>query len=137
MSQYMYDEKPKRGEYELADFGTRFIALAIDTMILGLIGWVVGLIFNMPATYGGFIIGAIYNAYFWTQHEGQTPGKRWLGLRVVKKNGEPMDVVSALVRYIGYYINSFIFGIGWLWPLFNSEQQGWHDLLSGTYVVRA
>jgi uncharacterized RDD family membrane protein YckC len=42
-----------------------------------------------------------------------------------------------IVRYIGYYINSFIFMLGWIWAIFDSNKQGWHDKLAGTYVVPA
>lgn len=134
----LYEEKPKHTElYELADVGTRFVALIIDSIILGLI---TGLLFSFargPGIAGGFIVGLLYHWYFLTQQNGQTPGKRMLGIRVVKVSGEPMDFATVLIRYVGYYINSAIFMIGWLWAFFNDKHQGWHDLLAGTYVVKA
>lgn len=140
MSVYDFEEKRKNTAvptYELADVGTRLIAIIIDGFILGLITGVLFAAVREPGTVGGFIVGVIYQWYFLTQQDGQTPGKRIMGLRVVRVNGQPIDGATVLVRYIGYYINSFVFGIGWFWALFNDQHQGWHDLLAGTVVVRA
>lgn len=136
---YSEYDKPKRGatEGELADVGTRFVALIIDGIILGLITSV--LFWGGRETGGlvGFIIGVGYQWYFLTQQNGQTPGKRLMGIRVVKANGAPLEAMDVIIRYIGYYINSFVFMLGWIWALFDSENQGWHDKLASTYVVRA
>ena len=132
-------EKPKRGvaEYELADTGTRFIALFIDGIILGII---TGLLFwggRGAGEVASFVVGVAYQWYFLTQRDGQTPGKSMMGIRVVKVNGEPLQAADVIVRYIGYYINSIVFMLGWIWALIDADHQGWHDKLAGTYVVRA
>jgi uncharacterized RDD family membrane protein YckC len=130
-------DKPKRGDYELADTGTRFIALIIDGIILGII---TGLLFAGARGTGGlvgFVIGVIYQWYFLTQQDGQTPGKRIMGIRVIKVTGAKLEFADVLVRYIGYYINSVVFMLGWIWALLDKDHQGWHDKLAGTYVVKA
>jgi uncharacterized RDD family membrane protein YckC len=139
MTVYDFEEKPKRDavQYELADTGTRLFALIIDGFILGVITGILFASAKGPGGAGGFIVGILYQWYFLTQQDGQTPGKRMMGIRVVRVNGEPIDFTTALIRYVGYYINTFVIGIGWLWALFNDKHQGWHDLLAGTYVVRA
>jgi uncharacterized RDD family membrane protein YckC len=140
MSTYDFEEKPKRSaaqQYELADVGTRLVAIIIDGFVLGLITGLLAIVFREPGAVGGFIVGVLYNGYFWTQNNGQTPGKRIMGIRVVRVDGQPIDFATAIIRYVGYYINTFVFGIGWLWALFNDKSQGWHDLLASTYVVRA
>ncbi len=134
-----YYEKPKRdvASGELADVSTRFIALFIDGIILGLI---TGVLTRGGLAVGGFasfVCGVIYQWYFLTQQDGQTPGKRIMGIRVVKVNGQPLEAADAIVRYIGYYINSFVFMLGWIWAMFDSDRQGWHDKLAGTVVVKA
>jgi uncharacterized RDD family membrane protein YckC len=138
----MYDDKQKRDDalvYDLADVGSRFIALVIDNIIIAVIGGVLGAVFSSNALVGivGFLIGLGYNWYFWTTQDGQTLGKRILGLRVVKADGTPITTTDAFVRYFGYYINSFVFALGWIWALFDSNRQGWHDKLAKTYVVKA
>lgn len=117
----------------------RLVALIIDTVILGLVGGAVGLGSGKEilGISGGFIVGVIYNWYFWTRQKGQTPGKMLVGIRVVKANGQSLNDVEAVVRYIGYYINTFLLFIGWIWAIFDSKNQGFHDKLAGTIVVIA
>jgi uncharacterized RDD family membrane protein YckC len=140
-----YDfEKPKTGGYvydtdELAGVGERLIAIFVDGIILGIVG---GLLFGQfqdgPASgIVTFLVGVTYQWYFLTQQNGQTLGKRMMGIRVVKVNDRPLETADVIVRYVGYYINSFVFGIGWLWALFDNRKQGWHDKLAGTLVVKA
>src|SRR5262245_58022524 len=115
--------------YELADTGTRLIALIIDSIILGIItGVLVGA--GRGAGAGlSFLIGLAYNWYFWTRNNGQTPGKMFTDIRVIKADGSPMRDADALMRFIGYYLNSIALGIGWLWALIDPNRQGWHDKL--------
>ncbi len=126
-----------RSSFELADVGTRFIALIIDNIVLGLIG---ALLFNFGGNTGGvitFIIGAAYHWYFLTRQDGQTPGKRIMKIRVIKADGGTLDDATAIIRYVGYYINSAIFMIGWLLAFFDENNQGLHDKIVSTYVVKA
>jgi uncharacterized RDD family membrane protein YckC len=125
------------GGYELAPLGTRFIALIIDGIILGIIG---GLLVGFNRDVGGglsFVIGLIYYWYFWSRRSGQSPGKSVMNIRVVKADGSPLSDTDAILRYIGYFINSVLFGLGWLWAFFDSNQQGIHDKIVNTYVVKA
>ncbi|MBC7814055.1 MAG: RDD family protein [Burkholderiales bacterium] len=121
----------------MADIGTRFIAIFIDNIILGIIAAV---LFSGAEETGagvGVIIGAIYSWYFWTQQDGQTLGKKLMGIRVIKTTGEKMTAGDAIVRYIGYYISGAVFALGYIWALFDNDNQGWHDKLASTYVVKA
>jgi uncharacterized RDD family membrane protein YckC len=133
----MYDDKPKRREYELAGIGQRLIALIIDNLILAAVGAV---LFGAARSSGGavtLLVGLVYYWYFWTRQDGQTLGNRIMSIRVIKTDGGPISDTDAILRYLGYYINSFVFMIGWLWALFDSDRQGWHDKLANTYVVLA
>ena len=125
--------------YELASIGERFLALVIDSMVVGFIGGIVGVGGN--ALWGGgilgFILGAAYQWYFLTQQNGQTPGKMLMNIRVIKTNGTPISDTDAILRYVGYLINSPIIMLGWIWALMDNKNQGWHDKIAGTYVVKA
>ena len=123
--------------YELADISERFIALLIDGIIVSIVGGVIGV---GGAGFGGgsvlgFIVGVGYQWYFLTQQNGQTPGKMMMNLRVIKTDGTPISDAEAVLRYVGYYINN-IFMLGWIWALFDSNNQGWHDKIASTYVVK-
>ncbi len=71
---------------------------------------------------------------------GATPGKRLLGLRVVKRDGSaPGAGVGLLRTFIGMFCISFssIGGfVSWLWPLWDGQSQTWHDKLADTNVIR-
>ena len=67
---------------------------------------------------------------------GTTPGKKLLGMRVVKEDGQDATFFTMLIReWIGKLISGLIFSLGFLWILFDRDNQGWHDKLLGTYVV--
>mgnify|MGYP001117235424 CR=1 FL=1 len=120
------------------DVGDRFIALAIDTFIVSAIGGIFGV--NGGGIFGGgilgFIIGVGYQWYFLTQQNGQTPGKMLMGLRVIRTDGEPIRDADAVLRYIGYLINSAVMMLGWLWGFFDPQNQGWHDKIAQTFVIK-
>lgn len=40
------------------------------------------------------------------------------------------------MRFVGYLVNSFTMGIGYLLIAFTSKKQGLHDLIAKTYVGR-
>jgi uncharacterized RDD family membrane protein YckC len=124
---------------EKASLVTRLIALIIDGIILAIIYGLLAALTGR-AELGGiasFIVGVIYQWYFLTTQNGQTPGKRVMGIRVVKVNGAPLTAADVIIRYVGYYINSVVVMLGWIWAIFDADKQGWHDKLAGTYVVTA
>ena len=125
-------------QYELAGFGQRFFAIFIDGIILAIIGGVLGGILGNTATgsFGSFVIGVAYYWYFWTRNNGQTPGKSVVNIRVIKTDGAPLSDADAVIRYVGYYVSGFILLLGFIWALFDSNSQGWHDKLASTYVIK-
>lgn len=130
-----YDEKPKRDYDELADLGQRFLAMLIDGFIVGIM---VSILSRMGAAGFAlsFVCSVVYTWYFLTRHAGQTLGKRVMHIRVIRKDGEPIDDATAIVRAVTYHI-SWMIVIGILWATWDKEHQGWHDKLAGTVVVKA
>ncbi len=129
-------EKLKVGMgYELGDVGTRFVAIAIDGIILGII---TSILFGAGGEVGGgisFLVGILYNWYFWTRQDGQTPGKKIMNLRVVKADGSQLSDIDALIRAVGYYVSGMFFALGYIWALFDDEKRAWHDIFAGTRVI--
>jgi uncharacterized RDD family membrane protein YckC len=67
---------------------------------------------------------------------GTTPGKNLLGMYVMKEDGRRAGFLTMLLReWIGKFISGLIFALGFLWILFDRDNQGWHDKLMSTYVV--
>ncbi len=126
--------------FELADIvSERLIALIIDSVIISVVGNIFGIGGGAGWLGGGFLsflLGAAYQWYFLTQQNGQTPGKMLMNIRVIKTDGTKISDADAILRYIGYYINSPVIMLGWLWAFIDSENQGWHDKIARTYVVK-
>jgi uncharacterized RDD family membrane protein YckC len=145
-----YADKPKNDDYysaaskrdattyELAGVGTRAVALFIDGLILPAIGGLSSLGAHSPS---GFVFGLLISiGYYWfflTRFNGQTPGKMLMSIRVIKTDGSPITGKDAAIRYLGYYVNTFTMGLGWIWPMLDRNTQGFHDKMANTYVVRA
>ncbi len=124
--------------YELADVGDRFIALIIDSIIIGIIAGIFGIgVSFVSGSALGILLWAGYQWYFLTEQDGQTPGKMVMKLRVVKADGTKIEAADALLRYFGYVIGSAVMGLGFLWAFIDNSNQGWHDKLAKTYVVKA
>jgi uncharacterized RDD family membrane protein YckC len=67
---------------------------------------------------------------------GTTPGKHLLGMHVMKEDGRRAGFLTMLVReWVGKFISGMIMALGFLWILFDRDNQGWHDKLMSTYVV--
>lgn len=121
----MTNQSIKTISEEKATIMRRFFAYAIDMIILGILGGIV---------QDGWIVTALTAIYFiWPYStNGQTLGKRALNIKVVSIDGSPLDWKKGILRSIG-----ILFGIGFLWALWDSDRQAFHDKIAGTYVVPA
>ncbi len=82
-----------------------------------------------------FFLGS---AYFVVLHGygGKTVGKMLLGIRLVTIQGNSVGFWEAFVRWVGYYISTAFLFIGFIWSIFDSRSQSWHDKIAGTFVVK-
>jgi uncharacterized RDD family membrane protein YckC len=132
---------------EFAPHGERLVAYIFDVLIVGVI-YIVALILlgilsviapilGLPLLIAAAIlIPILYFPWFWARG-GQTPGMRAFGLHVVRdRDGGSIGWGSALLRLIGYWINSLVFYIGFIWILIDKRRRGWHDLIASTVVIK-
>ena len=142
-------------DFALASIGSRFLALAIDTLIqaaatIALIALGLGLLslvsVNLQAAGPWLLAGLflsyflIYNAYFavfealWN---GQTPGKRVIGLRVISTTGRPISAFEAILRNVVRIADQLpgIYAIGIVSIFVTERNQRLGDLAAGTVVV--
>jgi uncharacterized RDD family membrane protein YckC len=144
---------------EKAGFFSRFIALFIDGILIGviavalsfLLGGIIGVTgqsnSGIVAFIGGlmsfvmmivlFLLHFLYYGYFWSK-DGQSIGKKLMGVKVVSKDGQPLSFIKAGLRgTIGYWISGFVFWLGFIWAAFDANGETWHDKIFGTHVVKA
>ena len=83
------------------------------------------------------VMVAVHPAYYiYAGRNGVTPGKRQLGIAVVRQSGEPMNARIAAVRYAGYLLSALTLGIGHLALFLDPGWRALQDRMAGTAVVR-
>jgi len=89
-------------------------------------------------TVGTFVVAWAYYLLFELAWSGQTPGKRVVGVRVIRENGYPIRAWDAVVRNLVRIIDGPPFGvvIGLLAMLLNARSRRLGDFAAGTIVVR-
>jgi uncharacterized RDD family membrane protein YckC len=123
-------------ELQNVGFGLRLLAWVIDIVIVSVAQAVMAVTITDQALAAGFgaVFGIVYLIGFWAL-EGATPGKMLLGLRILSVDGEPIGLGRSLLRYVGYIVCGFTFGVGYLMIIFNDDKRGLHDLIASTIVV--
>lgn len=145
-------------QVETAGLSSRFAAVMID-MTLQFIAFMLVLVlalwvsYSLPAgevaqyfeAFGSGLliitIFFIFYAYFFIFEwlwAGQTPGKRWLGLRVLHADGMPVTWWPVFVRNLLRIIDfmPFFYGAGSLIAVLNTHNQRIGDQVAGTVVAR-
>lgn len=100
----------------------------------------------MEPEVGGFfqyigyvlVIGVIFFnwVYSYVRYDGQSFGKRFVGLRVIRADGQPMNYQTALIRLLVYLVSMLLAGLGFLWMLWDENQRGLHDKIAKTLVIK-
>ncbi|MEM6451060.1 MAG: RDD family protein [Cyanobacteria bacterium P01_D01_bin.105] len=147
-------------EFSLAGIGSRTVALAIDYIILGigliLLLWLgiyvlaqletAEVVFNIEpgalqlwasallflllfVLYVGYFVG------FETLWYGQTPGKRFAKIRVIRDDAQPVRLLQSTLRAIARPVDDILF-IGFFFILFGKQEKRIGDWLAGTLVVQ-
>jgi uncharacterized RDD family membrane protein YckC len=150
--------------YDLAGLGSRFLAVCIDQLaqiaVLVALGW--GLVLwashyhvakhaaasadtkTVEALAVAILVAVVFTILFgyfiifeglWN---GQTPGKKLLGIRVVRDGGYPIDMGASLVRNL-IRVGEFIFGyylLSAISTIVSPENKRLGDIAAGTIVVR-
>jgi uncharacterized RDD family membrane protein YckC len=138
--------------YDVARLGTRFQAFAIDSLIQAAVMLLLNLAANLGLAsvdyaasdwYAALVLLFIaliaygYFLFFEIALKGQTPGKKLMKLRVVRKDGRPADLSSLLVRNLLRVIDSLpvFYTAGVLCMFVSRDSRRIGDLAAGTIVV--
>jgi len=159
-------ETPEHVElnFALATIGNRFLACAIDhaiQLISSILIYVIarnlsaGLRAAESRIFGGaqgispwitagiiiasFIIFFGYFIFFETVWSGQTPGKRWLKLRVIQEDGRPINFFAALTRNLIRFADMVIppfYSVGIVSVFASARAKRLGDYVANTVVVK-
>jgi uncharacterized RDD family membrane protein YckC len=147
-------------DFELAGIGNRSYALVIDYVILGLsifLSLIIGGIFyfqllNLAQNILGrtndvtlwllalqiLIIFSIYVGYFVffeTLWQGQTPGKKFVKIRVICNDGKPVGLAQSTLRALLRPIDEFLW-LGMFLIIFSKQEKRLGDWVAGTLVIQ-
>jgi uncharacterized RDD family membrane protein YckC len=139
--------------YELAGVATRILAGVLDALLQSLaITAMVVLLIALRAGIGPaldnwlvaagvlltFVIAIGYFLFFEARWNGQTPGKKALGTRVMKDAGFPIDFRAAAVRNLVRLADLLpgIPAVGIASIFFSTEYKRLGDYAAGTVVIR-
>jgi uncharacterized RDD family membrane protein YckC len=146
-----------RLEFAVAGIGSRFLALALDLIIqtalalaLLIVAGVaalsgIGRLVPMGPLWGTALVVALFFAlhygYFigfeilWS---GQTPGKRKVGIRVVKDSGRPLTVSETIARNLLRLVDALpgFYAVAIVTALLNSQNKRLGDFVAGSLVIR-
>jgi uncharacterized RDD family membrane protein YckC len=142
-------------EYPIAGLGSRFLAVLADTaiqIILGFVAVMLGMFFvaALSKVWGPgpqwviaiiiafvFLLNFGYFALFEIFWNGQTPGKRYAQIRVIKDDGRPIGVYEAIVRNAVRLVDALpgMYGIGLISIFLSRQSKRLGDYVAGTVVV--
>jgi uncharacterized RDD family membrane protein YckC len=148
-------------EYDIAGLGSRGVAVLIDTAIqvgvLVVVAAIIGAAGALISRNGGiglpdgadtlvfglaalvlFLVANGYYVLFEIVWNGQTPGKRAVGVRVIRESGYAVRASDAIVRNLVRIVDwlPLAYGLGVTTMLFNSRFRRLGDLAAGTIVIR-
>jgi len=140
--------------YSVAGIGSRFLAALVDTALIAFLQLLVlgtsALILNatnlidslgawISAVFGllAFLLFWGYYIFFEMLWNGQSPGKRWAGLRVIRTDGTPITLAESIIRNLVRLIDFLPvgYGVGVITMFVNDQARRLGDLAAGSLVV--
>jgi uncharacterized RDD family membrane protein YckC len=137
-------------ETDQAGLATRLVAAGIDLGLLfaayslasGVLASIIAFTFGQQLSLVAAIVlgvvgflaaGAVFSA-FWAL-VGQTPGMRFLSIRLTYHGSRDITLGLAARRFLAVILSVIPFGLGFLAVLRDPSRRAWHDRMTGTEVV--
>jgi uncharacterized RDD family membrane protein YckC len=116
------------------DGGMIAIAMALFTAIFYLSGGHIA-VSKQTAPLLAAVVAAVALFYrlLWCLADGDTPGMRFAGLRLVNFDGRRPDRDQRSIRQAAYLLSLLSAGLGLVWALVDEENLTWHDHISKTF----
>ena len=80
------------------------------------------------------LLCGLYYVWHWVSSGQTLPMKTWR-LRLVARDGSPVTVARATLRYVLALASSFMLGLGFVWALIDRDRCFLHDRLAGTRII--
>ncbi|MDR2442333.1 MAG: RDD family protein [Deltaproteobacteria bacterium] len=152
----------------LSNNGERLYAFFVDCILIVFLIFLISILIallpiSLPIrttliSFVSFLISLFYFTYFELAWRGQSPGKRFLKIKVVKRNGSELTAFSIIARNLTREVELFVplwlfatavdsqnlflslFFMSWailcfLFPFFSRDKQRPGDLIGGTMVI--
>ncbi len=78
--------------------------------------------------------GPIFYSYFWLVNDGQTLGMQAWKIRLVSNKGLTLRI--CLLRCVFSTFSFLLFGLGYLYILFNKDNKSLADVLTNTRIIK-
>jgi len=146
--------------YDVAGIGSRFLAALVDSTLIVLLQLVVNFgvlliaLFVFKFSLSGndtaglawllAVFGLVAFAFLWGYYiffemawNGQSLGKRWVGLRVMRLDGTPITLSESIIRNLVRLVDFLpaYYGVGVVAMFISSQSRRLGDLAAGTVVV--
>lgn len=140
--------------YDIAGIGSRFLAALVDHILLALLlalgcvivaygadlfelGFDETIVFSL-AGIGVYLSLCTYYIFWETIWNGQTPGKRLVGLRMVRTGGRPIGFLGSAIRNFIRLIDFLpvLYGLGMLVMFVDRRSRRLGDLAAGCIAIR-
>jgi uncharacterized RDD family membrane protein YckC len=141
--------------YQVAGIGSRFLASLLDTAIVALLQIVIVVVFLLTlntldqrseklAAWVYAALGIVAFLFYWGYYvffemlwNGQTPGKRWVGLRVIRTDGTPITLSESFIRNLARLVDFLpaAYGVGIVSMFLDKQSRRLGDLAARTLVV--
>jgi len=134
--------------FTVAGIGSRFLAALIDTSLIVVLELLAILpVFALSGRTSAWlmaVLSLIAFGFFWGYYvffemfwNGQSPGKRWVGLRVVRAEGTPEGLSESLIRNLIRLIDflPIAYGVGVITMFIDGRSRRLGDMAGGTLVI--
>jgi uncharacterized RDD family membrane protein YckC len=128
--------------------GIRLLSTLYEALLAFAVAFLAGLVFHGAAegrlagearllfqVYVFLVLGT-YFVWCWSHGRRTLPMQTWR-MRIVRRDGAPVEVARATLRYAVAWLSVMTLGAGFLWAWIDRDRQFLHDRLAGTRIVRA
>ena len=141
-----YLETPEGADISIQPAGVvvRILAYLIDFLVRVGVGIFFSIFLGVLGDFGVgffliifFLLEWFYPVFFEVYRDGKTPGKKYMGLRVIHEDSTPVSFPSSLIRNLLRFVDFLpsFYVVGMIASMVNRRFQRLGDLAAGTMVI--